>query len=150
MRKRKAVILIACFYVLVVLLGISGLAFFRAVSENRISQRSADAMEAFYAAEAGMAYAYNEASQYGFEWYTHEDIDTEVTTSKSLADSVSVFYPVPVNTAGAQIDVGTKCYTVPGENWQVKAYPEKIGADYTGITVLLAQGTVNNTTKIRI
>ena len=147
MKQRKAVVLIICLYVLVVFLGLSALAFYRAFSENKISRRNADYVEAFYAAEAGMSYAYSEASQFGFEWYTHEDQNTPVTVSQALADGVSVIYPVPVNLAGAGIDAGSDYYTVAGSNWEVKSYPEERAGAYTGITVILARGTVGGVSR---
>lgn len=133
LKNNKGIVLITVYFVVVVLLGLTSVIFMRSINESRLARRSADSLQAFYEAEAGISYAYYELAQAGFDWYTHDDNATPA------ADT-----PV-VRAAGASIEIH---YTVGGRGFQVKTYPEKdaFGAR-TGIVIVLSQATVNGISR---
>lgn len=132
-KKNKGMVLIFSYFVLVVMLGLAGVAFVRSINESRLAQRCNNSMQAFYAAEAGIAYAYAEAGRQNFEWYTHQDKDTPAPT------------PI-INMPDASINA-SGYYQADGKDFQVKTYPEKILGVETGVLVILSQATVNNITR---
>ncbi|UCC95449.1 MAG: hypothetical protein JSW40_01540, partial [Candidatus Omnitrophota bacterium] len=148
-KQKKGVILTACLYVMIVLLGIAVVAFMRIINESNLSRRGSDSLQAFYNAEKGVTYAYMELANRGFSWYTHENRTTPVTvTGQSPADGngnrVNFVFPVPTNpgipTAGIN---GAGHYEVTGEGFEVKTYPEMIGGNYVGVVVILSRGEFN-------
>lgn len=151
LKNDQGIVLIITYFVLVAILGLSAITFMRAVSENRLAQRSSNSLEAFYAAEAGTAYAYAEASLQGFTWYTHEDKDTPVTFSHDVTDdfgsTAHFIFPVPTNLPDSSIATSgnyQSCYQVAGKDFAVKSYPEKDSlGNYTGNVIILSQGQAN-------
>ena len=134
--RKKGMVLISCLFTLVLLLGLSTAAFIRALHIFKFSSRDIDSLQAFYAAEAGISYAYVESSQQNFKSYTHENKDTRLTS------------PITVNMPYAYINDETGCYEVSEKNFQVKSYPEKIDGNYTGLFTILSKGEVNGISRV--
>ncbi|MCQ9208790.1 MAG: pilus assembly PilX N-terminal domain-containing protein, partial [Omnitrophica bacterium] len=149
--NNKGIVLIVSYFVLVVLLGLTAITILRGINESRLAQRSNYSLQAFYEAEAGIAYAYAEAALQGFEWYTHENNATAVTAASDVnIQDVNFIHPVPRNIANSNINA-TGDYSVNdtqgNERFRVKAYPERILGNLTGVTVIHSQATVNNITR---
>ncbi|MDD5069674.1 MAG: hypothetical protein PHV17_03000 [Candidatus Omnitrophica bacterium] len=155
-KKKKAVILVTCFYAIIVLLGLSMVSFLRVSNEGISSSRDSDSLRAFYAAESGISYAATEITRSSYQWYTHRDKNTPLTSQQTVTDtinSIQLDYPIPVTLPGAMIDSDSGCYTVSGKNFKVKSYPEIIDGFYSGTIVLISQGEYNNvkrTTEYRV
>jgi hypothetical protein len=155
-RNNKGVVLLFSFFMMLILLGISAAFVMYSINVGKLNQRNDSSLQAFYEAEAGISYAYAEESPRNFNWYTHEDKNTPVTTSHVVTKGpITITFEPPVPpfvTAGASIDPVTGCYSISGRNFSVKTYPEQIrnestGQDeYTGIIVVHSQATVNGIT----
>jgi len=155
-RNNKGVVLLFSFFMMLILLGISAAFVMYSINVGKLNQRNDSSLQAFYEAEAGISYAYAEESPRNFNWYTHEDKNTPVTTSHVVTKGpITITFEPPVPpfvTAGASIDPATGCYSISGRNFSVKTYPEQIrnestGQDeYTGIIVVHSQATVNGIT----
>lgn len=170
LKNNKGVVLIVAYVVLVGLLGLSAVAFLRSITEARAAQRASDSLQAFYNAEAGIAYAHAEARTANFIWYTHVDNDRGATPANvatfnaeliaefgqgtgqaifnatGLTSSYDATALVPLR---GNIDSVTCLYTVGGKNFQVKSYPEIdwTNGSFTGAVIILSQATVNNVTR---
>ncbi|MCU0666378.1 MAG: hypothetical protein MUF05_04725 [Candidatus Omnitrophica bacterium] len=131
----KGMVLIVSLFLAIVIATMAGILYFRAVNESRLSVISDAALQAFYEAEAGLAFAYAAEKKSNFTWFTHADKITK-------ASAVSVPSGVP----GA-IDNSSGCYVVSGRNFKVKTFPEKKGTVETGIVVVLSQATINGVTR---
>lgn len=133
LKYKKAIVLITCFYVMVILLGLSTISFMRMANESKLSQISIDSKQAFYEAESGIAYAQAEAARNGFTWFTHI-LKNQPATG------------VITNIQGAAIDTGG-FYIVSGKNFKVQAFPETIDGNPTGVITILSQGQSNGITR---
>ncbi|MDD4294014.1 MAG: hypothetical protein PHP69_00700 [Candidatus Omnitrophica bacterium] len=148
-RMKKGVLLVFLLAIITFFLGISSVFFIRNFSEFNLAKRQQNGMGAFYAAEAGISYAYWEAARAGFCWYTHLDNQTPVSglrsgwiNSDSGGSSVFIYGDVPIKYDDAKIDEDGY-YVVKDKNFKVKAYPEKRDGEYTGVIVVVSQGEVD-------
>ncbi|MCK5494621.1 MAG: hypothetical protein KAJ14_16040, partial [Candidatus Omnitrophica bacterium] len=132
-KYKKGIVLISCFYVMVILLGLSSIAFMRMANETKLSQINLDSKQAFYEAESGISYAQGEAARNGFTWFTHIQKDQPAT---------GVTTTIP----GATID-NNGFYVVAGKNFKVQAFPETINGIPTGIITFLSQAESNGITR---
>jgi hypothetical protein len=154
LKNNKGVVLILCYFVLVVLLVLSAAVFVRSINESNNSERNTESLQAFYQAEAGIAYAYAEILAAGnYDWYTHEDRSTPVTGSTptmvqdSQGKEVYFTYPVPKTMPNTSFD-GAGHYQEDNSSFRVKTYPERDGnSDFTNIVVILSQATVKGVTR---
>lgn len=155
-RNNKGVVLLFSLFMMLILLGISAALVMYSINVGKINQRNDASLQAFYEAEAGISYAYAEESPRNFNWYTHEDRNTRVTTSHVVTKGpITITFEPPVPpfvTADASIDSVTGYYSISGRNFSVKTYPEQItnqstGQDeYTGVINIHSQATVNGVT----
>ncbi|HAH22042.1 MAG: hypothetical protein A2Y00_07750 [Omnitrophica WOR_2 bacterium GWF2_43_52] len=74
-KNNKGVALIMALGVSSVLLTLSMAYVGGAIQESNLSQRYQDSMTALYEAERGLAYAFGEAQNAGYDWFTH-DVDS--------------------------------------------------------------------------
>ena len=132
-KYKKGIVLISCFYVMVILLGLSSIAFMRMANETKLSQINLDSKQAFYEAESGISYAQGEAARNGFTWFTHIQKDQPATG-------------VLTNIQGATID-NDGFYIVAGKNFKVQAFPETLNGNLTGVITILSQAESNGITR---
>jgi hypothetical protein len=134
----------------VVIIGLSVVSFIRSINEKQLSERHNYSLQAFYEAEAGLAYAYAEAVRNGFEWYTHENKNTPITSDHYITSGSTVHfqYPIPLNSNLNPSINENGNYQLAGWNFQVKSYPERDDkGNFTGVMVVLSQATVNGCTR---
>ncbi len=156
LKNNKGIVLLASYFVVIMLLGLSALSFTRAIHENRLARRSNDSLLAFYEAEAGISYAYAEASEHDFEWYTHVDSDNRVPaggTSRTDLSGITINFADPAQDQfttmpATSIDAATGYYQeVTGRNFSIKSYPEQKNGNYTGVLVILSTAEVNGVSR---
>ena len=129
--RKKGIVLVVCLYFAIILVGLSGASFIRVVSESRNSVREKNRIIAFYNAEAGLAYGYAELAKRNFNWYTMDEFGNPIDAEHDITNS----------------EVSGGIYTVVGQSFSVKSYPEYRNSQLTGTIVLRSQGVSNGTTR---
>jgi hypothetical protein len=145
LRNQKGMVLIIAYMVVLVLAILSAAFFMRAFQGKRLSQQQNDSMKAFYEAEAGIAYAYFEESKANFQWYTHEDKNTRVTSTHAVTHGTIISFVFPIPKIASKSYIGPDgLYRVSGRRFAVKTYPEVINGSYSKVIVIHSQATVGS------
>lgn len=139
--QNKGVILIATILVSTVLFILSGAYVTSSMVQNMASQRQRATMQAFYAAEKGIEYAFIESQNQGYNWRTHS-----VDGSNNL---IAITVPVPTTALNGATINGSGNYQVstPFGIIEVKAYADPLRSDET---IVLSRGrdSSGNTSRI--
>jgi len=155
--NKKGIVLLASYLVVMVVAILSTAFLTQVVTESKSAKRSTASVEAFYAAQAGLNFAYAECYLAGWDWRTHDwangFVDTDV--------DVHATYPSNLNLSAAWDSDGY--YTIPGYDFKVRAYREldwdKVAQNdsdpYTGVIIIHSQGTdpdslVTRTLELRV
>ncbi|RKY38477.1 MAG: hypothetical protein DRP75_04435, partial [Candidatus Omnitrophota bacterium] len=128
---KRGVVLITVLLVAVVLFILSGAYMGSSISYARIVERERERLKDFYLAEKGIEYAYIEAQNHGWSWYTHT-VDATNTLNIQGNPGVSLAGSIYNSTSG--------CYEVSTPNGlvEVKTYEDP---DHSGeIWVLSRSG----------
>ena len=148
--NNKGIALIFALFIMLVVLGISGILMMRTVNTGMMNQVNSNSLQAFYEADAGLNFAYAEEAQAGFNWYTHTgvNVNTRIIAPITLnRGTTSInFVPPVLQNLNARID-GDGNYTVNGRTFSVKAFPEEVNGLYSGIIVIHSQAIVNGITR---
>src|SRR3989338_8931551 len=122
-----------------------------AIQESNLSQRYQDSMASLYEAERGIAYAFVEAQNAGYEWFTSiadtGDADADGDTRELIPAGTLTTGDLLFGGSGATIASGN--YNLPanisGATITVRAYADPLDQD---VMFLMCRATVGSTTKI--
>ncbi len=159
--NNKGVILISAYLVVLVIIVLSAAFFSQTISESRNVQRTKASLEAFYAAQAGLNFAYIESERFPIgAWKTH-NWNWAADPAPTPDVAVSHANPLSLSALGADWDADGY-YIIPDYNFRVHAYQE-INWDlstteqpvYTGIIIINSQGwdrqdMVRRTAELRL
>lgn len=139
--NKKGTILIASYLVLFVIIIIASSLFVMLITEGRIVNLEKDAIKALNYAEKGIAYAFYESENLGWQWYTHKWNDAK--------DTLLALEP---SDASYQEKLRTDCsfdengfYVANNGEFMIKAYPDQ---QRENETVILAMGISGNTRRV--
>lgn len=153
LRENRGVLLISTFAVAAVISVISGAYLASSLAQNQSVQRQKDSMQAFYAAEAGIEYAFIESQNRGWMWATHQaetdtDNDGDTDPNELLPRQAGVPIPTLDRTAIINTQDCPGCYEInlpSGQRIQVKAYADPARPDET---LVLSRNTTDSASRI--
>ena len=145
--KRKGIVLMVSYFVVLVLLTLTVAFFSRAIYEQKSVQRHDDFLKALYNAEKAVAYAYYESGDKGWAWYTHKwDAPGTSLLSENLTTADAL------RTQGANVDCFFQlggpddgCYIANDGSFVLKTFPDP---NIDNVTVVRAKGISNQLERV--
>ncbi len=132
--NKKGTILVATYLVLFVIVVVASSLFSLILNERKNVMRESEGIKALSFAEMGVAYAYYESQNLGWQWYTHKWNDDKDTLSKLEPADMSYHQKLRTDCSFN----GDGFYVSNNGEFMVKSYPN---ADRENETVVVSMGS---------
>jgi hypothetical protein len=152
LRNQKGVVLITAYLVIIILLGLSGAFFSRAIQEKRLVQRHENALKALYNAEKGIAYAYFESRDKGWMWFTHNWNANRTTLVSANLTATDALRTQSANADCYFINAGADegCYAANDGSFILKTFPDPTISEITVVRSKGIYGDIERVVEYRI